>query len=250
MSMNQSDDKSAMWINESPLSSNEIIKLIRQQGAIPRLVQDWILDKTFAQIDIDSETQQNLLNDYRENNQLTSDEAYADHLQNRHIDEYLLVKTLIRPLQVVNYREERWGPFAQSLYLQHKERFDMVTYQRLESNDADVMQEIYFRLKDGEESWDGLARQFPGAPADATALRGPIPVADVEAPVLEALRQSEPGRVARPVQIGSQVIVVALEQFRPSTYGDEVRTALLRQAFDEWIAQECTRMLNKIEFPE
>ena len=81
-------------------------------------------------------------------------------------------------------------------------------------------------------------------------MRGPIPVADVEAPVLEALRQSEPGRVARPIQIGSQVIVVALEQFQPSMFGDEVRTALLRQAFDEWIAQECSRMLNKIKFPE
>ena len=250
MSLNPNDDKSAMWINETPLSADEVVKLIRQQGAIPRLVQDWILDNTLAQINIDPEIKQNLLNDYRKSNQLTSNEAYADHLQNRHIDESLLIKILSRPLQVVHYREERWGPFAQSLYLQHKERFDMVTYQRLESSNGDVMQEIYFRLKDGEESWDGLARQFPGAPTDATALRGPIPVADVEAPVLEALRQSEPGRVARPIQIGSQVIVVALEQFQPSMFGDEVRTALLRQAFDEWIAQECSRMLNKIKFPE
>ena len=38
-----------------------------------------------------------------------------DHLQNRHIDESLLIKILSRPLQVVHYREERWGPFAQSL---------------------------------------------------------------------------------------------------------------------------------------
>ena len=78
----------------------------------------------------------------------------------RHIDESLLIKILSRPLQVVQYREERWGPFAQSLYLQHKERFDMVTYQRLESSNADVMQEIYFRLKDGEESWDGWPANF------------------------------------------------------------------------------------------
>ena len=250
MSLNQNYDKSAMWIDEAPISSNEIVKIIRRQGRLPLLVQDWILDNTLAHINIDPETQLNALSDYRENNHLTSDEAYADHLQTRHIDESLLIKILSRPLQVVQYREERWGPFAQSLYLQHKERFDMVTYQRLESSNADVMQEIYFRLKDGEESWDGLARQFPGAPADATAMRGPIPVADVEAPVLEALLKSEPGRVALPVQIGSKVIVVALEQFRPSVFGDEVRTALLRQAFDEWIAQECSRMLNKIKFPE
>jgi len=150
----------------------------------------------------------------------------------------------------LHYREERWGPFTQSLYLQHKDQFDLVSYYRLESSNADVMQEIYFRLKDGEESWDGLARQFPGAPADATALQGPISVAEVEAPILEVLRESETGRVLRPLRVGSQTVVTALEKFQPSTFGDEVRTALLRQAFDEWMTQECSKMLNKIRFPE
>ena len=186
----------------APISSNEIVKIIRRQGRLPRLVQDWILDNTLAHINIDPETQLNALSDYRENNHLTSDEAYADHLQTRHIDDSRLINILSRPLQVVQYREERWGPLRKASIFNTR-GFDMVMYQRLESSNADVMQEIYFRLKDGEESWDGLA-QFPGAPADATAMRGPIPVADVEAPVLDALRKSEPGRVARPVQIGSR----------------------------------------------
>ena len=250
MSLSTDTENAAMWINDVPLSSNETIKLIRQQGSLPQLIENWILDKTLAQTHISPEIQQNLLNKYRTDNQLTSDEAYADHLQNRHINEALLLKILIRPLQVLHYREERWGPFTQSLYLQHKDQFDLVSYYRLESSNADVMQEIYFRLKDGEESWDGLARQFPGAPADATALQGPISVAEVEAPILEVLRESEPGRVLRPLRVGSQTVVTALEKFQPSTFGDEVRTALLRQAFDEWMTQECSKMLNKIRFPE
>ena len=250
MSLSTDTENAAMWINDVPLSSNETIKLIRQQGSLPQLIENWILDKTLAQTHISPEIQQNLLNKYRTDNQLTSDEAYADHLQNRHINEALLLKILIRPLQVLHYREERWGPFTQSLYLQHKDQFDLVSYYRLESSNADVMQEIYFRLKDGEESWDGLARQFPGAPADATALQGPISVAEVEAPILEVLRESEPGRVLRPLRVGSQTVVTALEKFQPSTFGDEVRTALLRQAFDEWMSQECSKMLNKIRFPE
>ncbi|QNJ18450.1 hypothetical protein SynA1825c_00107 [Synechococcus sp. A18-25c] len=162
----------------------------------------------------------------------------------------MLLRMLARPYQIIKYREDRWGPFAQSLYLKNKEQFDFVSYQRLESSDSDVMQEIYFRLKDGEESWDGLARQFPGAAADATARRGPIPVSEVEEPVLNALRQNEPGRISRPIQVGSQVIVVALEQFQPTPFGEEVRKTILRQAFNEWASQECSKMLNKIRFPE
>ena len=147
MSLSTDTENAAMWINDVPLSSNETIKLIRQQGSLPQLIENWVLDKTLAQTHISPEIQQNLLDKYRTDNQLTSDEAYADHLQNRHINEALLLKILIRPLQVLHYREERWGPFTQSLYLQHKDQFDLVSYYRLESSNADVMREIYFRLR-------------------------------------------------------------------------------------------------------
>ena len=248
--MNDSTDRmpAALWIDDIPLSNTDVVDLIRRQGAVPRLVQEWVIDRTLADTNLESEFQEQLLRDYRNENDLSSDEAYQAHLQQRHIDETMLLQMLCRPHQVVRYREERWGPFAQSLYLQHKERFDTVTYDRLQAADPDVMQEIYFRLKDGEESWDGLARQFPGAGPEATARRGPVPVAEVEAPVLEVLRQSEPGRVSRPLQLGDQVIVVGLHQFQPSTFDDSLRTVLLRQAFEDWLSQECSRMQHKIRF--
>ncbi|QNG27774.1 hypothetical protein [Synechococcus sp. HK01-R] len=241
--------ESGLVIADQHLNTEELIDLMRRQGAIPRLAQEWLLDQVLAETPLSSEEQSDLLRDYRLSNGLESDEAFLDHLQKRHINEALLIKMISRPHQVVRYREERWGPRAQSLYLQHKDQFDTVTYQRLEAADADVMQEIYFRLKDGEESWDSLARQFPGAGPDATALRGPVPVAELEAPVLEVLRHCEPGKVARPIQIGSLVVVVSLVGFQPSSFNDELRTVLLRQAFESWLQEECSRMLERITFP-
>ena len=244
------NERPAMWIDETPLYNQETIDLIREQGALPQLVQNWILNKAVGHINIEKEFKDKLLKDYRSNNQLTSKESFADHLHKRHINETQLIKILIRPYQVIQYREDRWGPFAESLYLQNKEKFDSITYKRLESSNSEVMQEIYFRLKDGEEGWDELARQFPGAPPDATAVRGPIPVGEVEVPILEALRQSKPGRIPRPLQVGNQIVVVSLDRFQPSTFGEDVRNALLKTAFEEWISQECSKMLNKIRFPQ
>ena len=90
MTLHPHNDSTAMWIDETPLSISEAVNLIRKQGALPRLIQDWVLDKTLAQTPIEEETQQTLLNDYRSSNGLISDEAYADHLQKRHINEPLL----------------------------------------------------------------------------------------------------------------------------------------------------------------
>lgn len=243
-------ETTALWIDDNQITASEAISLIRKQGNIPRLVQEWVLDNTVGHIDIDKNLLAELLGNYRTKNQLHTDAAYTEHLQKRHIDESLLLRMLARPYQVIKYREDRWGPVAESLYIKKKEQFDLVTYQRLESNDLDVMQEVYFRLKEGEEDWEGLARQFPGAADDARALQGPISATDIEKPVLEALRESKPGSISRPIQIGSKAIVVGLENFEPSSFGDKVRESILRQAFDEWLGQECSKMIKKVRFPQ
>lgn len=238
----------ALKLDGHQLSMGELVNLIRKQGSLPAIVQEWILDRILQEIALPESEQTRLLDEFRKEQCLESDEAFEGFLLNRHIDVQLLLQMLSRPHQVVRYREERWGPAVNSLYLQKKDRFDLVRYRRLQAGDADVMQEIYFRLKDREESWESLARQFPGAPADATALVGPVAVSAVEQPILQQLRDLEPGKVGRPLQVEDQVVVVALEEFIPSTLDQEIRDTLLRQAFEEWLQSECTRILDKLDF--
>lgn len=238
----------ALWLDGQPVSTEALLDLVRKQGSLPKLVQEWVLDRTLGDTKLPECEQVSLLQDFRKEQSLESEEAFHDFLINRHIDQTLLLQMLSRPHQVVLYREERWGPAVGSLYLQNKDQFDQVRYRRLQSDNNDVMQEIYFRLKDQEESWESLARQFPGAPPDATAMIGPVPVAEVEPQILELLRQLEPGRVGRPLQIDGQVVVVALEEFTPSALNQTIRDTLLRQAFEAWLQTECTRILNKINF--
>lgn len=228
---------------------SELINLLRRCGQLPNLMREWILDEALTDIALEEGEEDQLITELREGNGLTSDEAYAAFLQQRQLNESLLRQSLSRPHKVVRYREERWGPRANSLYLQHKDRYDRISYRRLQSSDADVMQEVYFRLKDREESWESLARQFqPGNP-DANALEGPVAVANVEAELLAELHRAGPNRLLKPLQLGDQVIVAQLEQVLPAEFNDELRTQLLRDAFDDWLAEECSRMLGSLEFP-
>ena len=248
MMENNNQGELRILIENKRLDQRELINLLRKQGGIPRLIQDWVLDKTLSEVVVEEAKIDELINKYKESNKLESDEEYKRHLELRYFDESILIKTLIRPYQIVQYREARWGQVTRSLYLKYKERFDLMTYYRLEAENANVMQEVYFRLKAKEESWDELARQMPNYPLGKSALTGPIPVSKVELPIRVALRQSEPGEIAKPIQIGNKTVVVALIEFKPSSYGDEVRTSLLQQAFDEWFRQECDKIAGQVSF--
>jgi hypothetical protein len=238
-----------MLLDDQPIAGSTLLGLIRRQGQIPGLVRELVLDHALATVVITPEEEAQILQAFRAERQLDSDEAYVDFLQANHLNEALLLQMVSRPERVVRYREERWGPRANSLYLQHKERYDLVTYRRLQCGNADVMQEVFFRLKDREESWENLAQQFAGGDPSATGLVGPMPVGNVEEPLLSSLRQQGPGRVCRPISLGDQVVVAELEAFQPSEFNEELRNRILREEFESWLQEECSKMLSKVTYP-
>ena len=238
-----------LLLDERPFTGEDLLALTRRNGQLQTLLRDWILDQVLVEIDIPAEEQNQLLKDFKDQHQLASEETYIAFLQQRLLDETLLLAMISRPQKVVRYREERWGPRANSLYLQHKERYDQIRYRRLQAANADVMQEVYFRLKDREETWESLARQVNPSDPAATGMVGPIAVSQVEPTLLSQLRQAGEGKLLRPIVLGGQTVVAQLEEVIPSEFNDELRTLLLRDAFDEWLGEECSRMLQKVNFP-
>ena len=84
------------------------------------------------------------------------------------------------------------------------------------------MQEVYFRLKDKEDSWDNLAKQFPNAGPESDARMNSMPVADIEPALVEALRKAGPGIVIKPLQINAgRVVVAELESIEASRFDEK-----------------------------
>ena len=115
-------ETTALWIDDNQITASEAISLIRKQGNIPRLVQEWVLDNTVGHIDIDKNLLAELLGNYRTKNQLHTDAAYTEHLQKRHIDESLLLRMLARPYQVIKYRDSLPSTFSTLYEITNLER--------------------------------------------------------------------------------------------------------------------------------
>ena len=130
----------------------------------------------------------------------------------------------------------------------NKEKYDLINYRRLQSSNPDVMQEVFFRLKDKEESWETIAQQFPEAPKDADARQTAIPASQIEAPLLAALRRAGPGVVLRPLQIDATTVVVTeLESIETNSFDEKLQNLIIREEFESWMQSECNRMLNKLQ---
>ena len=239
---------SILWLDGRGINSSKLLSVLRRQGYISSLVRELVLENALETINLGPAEEERLLAEFRSMKNLEGRASYLEFLSHNHLDEALLRQSLSRPHKVVRYREERWGSHTSALYLKNKERYDRIIYRRLQTIDADVMQEVFFRLKDREDTWENIACQFPGARPNANARQGPVLAGDIEPRLLQALRHAGPGRVIQPLSLGSQIVVAELEKVETSYLNDELRTRILREEFDNWLESEYTKMLRKLRY--
>lgn len=248
--INRMQQGNLLEINNEGISATCLLETMRRQGGMKGFIQEWILERELRDVDIPKEIAQTLLMQYRSTNNLNEDKIFEEHLQDRHINEELLQKMLIRPHKIVAYRNDRWGPAVESLYLKNKEKYDKVKYWRLEASNANVMQEVYFRIKDGEETWESMAAQFQKISTNAKAKIGPMPTQNVEPQILSELLSNAPGKVIQPIKIGINTAVVSLISFTPSELNEDLKRKILQETFDDWLQNEYKLLSTRISFSQ
>ena len=244
------DERSGVFrMGDHLITIDDIINTIIKNQGLPTLIRNLIIEKAIEDINIPKEKIQELISEMKENQNLQNTEEYMNFLNQQNLSEELLIEMLCRPHKIVHFREETWGPRINSIYLNKKENYDLVTYRRLESNNADIMQEVYFRLKDKEETWESIARQFPGASKDANAIVDSVSVKSVEKPLLQALRNAKKGVPIQPIRVDeSSVVVAEIIEFHATRLDDELKAKILGEEFESWLQQECTNMIKNISF--
>ena len=58
-------EETAIWLDDNALSTEKVVELLRRQGAVPRLIREWILDNALERTEIKKEARKTL-NKYKE----------------------------------------------------------------------------------------------------------------------------------------------------------------------------------------
>ena len=230
------------------ISAEEIIKYMRKNKQLSALIQDLIMKKELVDIELSPDEEDTLIKEYCINSGILDETELEKFLKINLIDKEIIREMVTLPTRVIRYREERWGHAVNSLYLKKKEKFDKVTYRRIESINPDIMQEVYFRLKDNEETWETMTQQFSPNDPNANSIKGPVSVSTIENEVHEALRNAGKNKLTRPITIGKNTIVAQLINFEASELNEQLRQEILREEFDDWLKTETQKKLNTILF--
>tara|TARA_Y100001933_G_C18967623_1_gene550972 strand:- start:1032 stop:1760 length:729 start_codon:yes stop_codon:yes gene_type:complete len=235
-------------IDNEEIESDAVMSTLRKTGYIKNIVKELILEKILSDQEVNPLEVKKILDNYKIEQNLDTEEKYISFLEEKLINEELLIEMLLRPTKIIRYREERWGQRANSLYLKYKDDYDLVTFNILQSTNEHVMQEVYFRIKDNEETWETMAKQFYPNKLNASAKRGPVPISKIDLSITEEMKKAGIGRITKPFNVKDQVVIAELEKLEAKRFDENLRKTIINREFENWLNQETIKLTKKLSF--
>jgi parvulin-like peptidyl-prolyl isomerase len=145
----------------------------------------------------------------------------------------------LRRTRIEKFKQQTWGKQIESYFLKRKTQLDKAIYYLLRTQDRGLAQELYFRLKEGEQPFAELAPLFSQGPeTQSKGLIGPVEMGKLHNTLAQHLSSAQPGQLFPPLRLGDWWVIVQLEQWQPARLDDETRQRLLNELFEQWLQEQ------------
>ena len=220
----------------------DVLQLLIQHGQLRPLLTAIITEAQLDPVDLDAETQQQALTNYRQRHNLANADDVKRHCRLQGFSREQFLGQVQLPERIRRTSQERYGNKAELHYLTRKEQFDQVSFSQLIVKNQHLAQELFLRLNEEEASFEDLALDLSrGSPRKPQWRVGPIPMARVPKPLTKVLQSVSPGTLLEPIQVQTNWYVVRLEHYQPT----EFDAAMNQRMCIELFQQQVTAAVNE-----
>ncbi|MEQ9624117.1 peptidylprolyl isomerase [Coleofasciculus chthonoplastes] len=232
-------------VGDQTITAEEVIPLLAKYQLLPQLLREIIIDQAIATLDCTDEEKNAASEQFYTKNQLTSQEERQAWRDRQDLTLEQVEELAVRGLKLEKFKQATWGHKIESYFLKRKGRLDRVIYSLIRTKEAAIAQELYFRIQEGEQSFNELARDYSQGPeAQTGGLVGPVELSTPHPTLAQMLTVSQPGQLLPPTRLGDWFIVIRLEKFLPVQLDDPMRQRLLDEMFTTWLKEQLRQQIS------
>ena len=213
-----------LQVGKQQLGAQEVVDVIAKSPLLPQVLREIIIEKAIAPLD------------YHQSQlpQVTQQLQQQKHLQG-HTPEQLEA-IAIRQLKLDKFKQTNWGHKVEAYFLSCKDQLDQVVFSLIQTKSAEVAQELYFRIREGEKDFSDLALKYSQGPESRTnGMVGPIKLKNLHPSLAKTLLSSQVKQLSPIFRVDKSFVLVRLEKFIPAQLNDSLRHKLLDEMFEKWI---------------
>ena len=217
-----------LQVGNQQLTTSEVVSVINQPQLLPKVLREIIIEQAIAPIEY---TPAEL-------------EQIYPQLQKQQLpgkDPQQLKETAIRQLKLDKFKQTNWGKKIEAYFLRSKEKWDQALFHLIQTPNAEVAQELYFRISEGEQDFTNLAPEYSQGPETRTGgLVGPIRLQNLHPTLAKILASSQAGQISPIFRVDNNFVLVRLEKYIPAQLDDALGQKLMDELFEQWIQTKIT----------
>lgn len=227
--------------------SKQTIALLRRNGLLKPLIKSEVINELISNTTLSSEDEQNIIKAYCDNNMLTDHEALKKHLADHYQTEEDLLWNLTQPIKLRKASGEKFQTKCDQHYLKRKDYLEIVTYRLIRVHDYNLCQELYFRIREEEETFSNLAIQYTmGLEKKNGGLVGPDMIGKAHPKLAEAIRCHKEGDLVEPFAIEPWWIIIYIEAYTPSILDEAMKQHMCDELMQAWLAEQVKVQLAQL----
>lgn len=217
----------------------ELVPLLVRYQLLPGMLRELTIDRAIIQVECSAAEKVQAIEQIYARYQLTSNEQVQQWLDLQGLTREQLEDIATRQFRIEKFKQETWGNKLEAYFLKRKGQLDKAIYSLIRTNDIGIAQEVYFRLIDGEQTFEEIAHQYSqGAEAQTGGLIGPVELSTPHPAIAQLIATQPPGKICQPIKLEQWYVIVRPEQLIPSQLDEPMRQRLINELFQTWLQEE------------
>lgn len=224
-------------VGELGLTSEQLVAALVQYQLLEPLIAQIALDEVLKSVFL---TQGELLQYLTGSDSTQQVDDFEDFLlgwlQQRQLSRSQFEFGIRRQLRLEKFKRLKFDSQLESAFLQYRSELDWVEFSLIQVSDAQLADELYFQLRDGEAQFAQLASQFSeGFERSTGGWVGPLKVSALPPPLPQLVYQYSAGVVHAPISIREKYWILRLERLVSARLTEATQTLLRDKLFANWL---------------
>lgn len=236
-----------LQVGNQIIQADEMLSLLKRYQVLPQVLRGLVIDEAIAPLTCTPEERQQAIVAFAQQHQLSSEDALKTWMQQHGATPAQFEEIALRPLLVEKFKHAQWSHLVDSYFLKRKRELDQVIYSLIRTKDFGLANELYFRILEGEQTFEELARKYSQGPeAHTGGLLGPVPISQPHPVLGKLLAASQPGKLWSPRPLGDWIVIVRLEQFVPAQMNDAMHHQMVNEMFEVWLQEQVEQRMQSM----
>jgi parvulin-like peptidyl-prolyl isomerase len=235
-----------LTIDNQPLSLEQSLSYLKTAGDLPKFVleiaQQYVLEKEIVAAGIvepDLEVVEQLILEFRIQQQLTAAETFAQWLNSQGITFSDFHRKVALGVQLNTLKVKVTEPDLASYFLENQTSLDRVVLSRIVVETVDLATDLKAQLEQQASDFSQLARQHSIA---AEAIVGGLMGVGYRGQLSEGIRASidaaQLGQIVGPLAIEGRFWLMRVDQILPAVLEGETKLELQNHLFKRWLTEK------------